>query len=256
MYMEKFRLKGRTALVTGAGQGIGLACAEALCEAGADLIVTDISEERCAAGQAALAGKGFEVDTRVMDVTDSAAIDTTARTLADEGRPVDILVCNAGIAQAGIGIERLSDKDWLRMIDVNLNGVFRCGRGFGKIMLDRGKGSIVNIGSMSGLIVNRPQEQSHYNAAKAGVHHLTRSMAAEWAARGVRVNAVAPTYIDTPLLAFARQDPMFDQWLEQTPMQRLGKPEEIGATVLFLASDAASLLTGAIISADGGYSCW
>ena len=256
MYMEKFRLEGRTALVTGAGQGIGLACAEALCEAGADLIVTDISAERCASGQAALADKGFEVETRVMDVTDSAAIDATAQKLADAGRPVEILVCNAGIAQTGVSIETMSDTDWLRMIDVNLNSVFRCARGFGKIMLNRGKGSIVNIGSMSGLIVNRPQQQSHYNTAKAGVHHLTRSMAAEWASRGVRVNAVAPTYIDTPLLAFARQDPMLDQWLDQTPMHRFGEPEEIGATVLFLASDAASLLTGAIISADGGYTCW
>lgn len=143
------------------------------------------------------------------------------------------------------------------MIDINLNGVFRCCRAFGKHMLARRYGSIVNIGSMSGTIVNRPQPQSHYNAAKAGVHHLTRSIAAEWATRGVRVNAVAPTYINTPLLEFARQDrPMFDEWIDQTPMKRVGEPGEIASVVLFLASDASSLLTGSIVSADGGYTCW
>src|SRR5690606_2865759 len=177
--------------------------------------------------------------------------------LAQEGRTADILVCNAGIAQAGTPSEAMSDADWLRMIDVNLNGVFRCCRSFGRLMLEKGSGSIVNIGSMSGSIVNRPQEQAHYNTAKAGVHHLTRSMAAEWATRGVRINAVAPTYIDTPLLEFAKQDAaLLDEWLVQTPMKRLGKVDEIASVVLFLASDASSVLTGSIVAADAGYTCW
>ncbi len=256
MYLERFRLDGRTAVVTGAGQGIGLSCAESLAEAGADVIVTDRNPALAGAGVAALARLGFRAEARVMDVSDSAAVDSLARALAEEGRAAQILVCNAGIAQAGIPAEDLSDADWARMLDINLTGVFRCCRAFGRHMLDQGRGSIVTIGSMSGQIVNRPQAQAHYNTAKAGVHHLTRSLAVEWAKRGVRVNAVAPTYIDTPLLEFARSQPMFAEWLDQTPMGRLGLPAEIASAVLFLASDAASLLTGSILSADGGYTCW
>ena len=124
-------------------------------------------------------------------------------------------------------------------------------------MLEAKSGAIVNIGSMSGFIVNKPQEQCYYNASKAAVHHLTKSLAAEWGARGVRVNAVAPTYIATPLNAFVKTNPaMYDAWIGGTPMARLGKVEEIASVVLFLASDAASLMTGSIVLVDGGYTCW
>jgi len=257
MFLEKFKLDGRVAVITGGGQGIGLACAQALAEAGAAVILTDISEDRCRSGQAALEKHKLDVETRILDVTDSNSVETVARDLAESGRTADILVCNAGIAQAGVPAESISDTDWLRMIDINLNGVFRCCRSFGQRMLEKGSGAIVNIGSMSGTIVNRPQEQSHYNTAKAAVHHLTRSMAVEWATRGVRVNAVAPTYIDTPLLEFAREDTaLFNEWLDQTPMHRVGTTAEIASVVLFLASDASSLLTGSIVAADAGYTCW
>ncbi len=257
MYLEKFDLAGRVAVVTGAGQGIGLACAEALCEAGAAVVVTDISQERCEAGRAALAAKGFSAETGIVDVADSASVNAMADALASRGKTADILVANAGIAHAGVPSEDLSDADWDRMININLSGAFRSCRAFGRHMLAKGGGSIVTIGSMSGIIANRPQEQVHYNAAKAGVHHLTRSLAAEWATRGVRVNSVAPTYIDTPLLTFAKEDkPMYGQWLDMTPMHRVGRPDEIASVVLFLASDASSLLTGSIVSADAGYTCW
>jgi NAD(P)-dependent dehydrogenase (short-subunit alcohol dehydrogenase family) len=257
MYLQKFDLSGRVAVVTGAGQGIGLACAEALGEAGAHVVVTDISAERSEAGRAALAAKGYSVEADVIDIGDSASVNAVADRLASAGRAADILVANAGIAQAGVPGEDLSDADWERMININLNGAFRSCRAFGKHMLAKGKGSIVTIGSMSGTIVNRPQQQVHYNAAKAGVHHMTRSFAAEWATRGVRVNSVAPTYIDTPLLTFAKEDkPMYEQWLDMTPMHRLGQPDEIAAIVLFLASDASSLMTGSIVTADAGYTCW
>ena len=176
--------------------------------------------------------------------------------MAEKGR-VDILVCNAGIARSETPAEDVTDEHWLNVIDVNLNGVFWCCRAFGKPMLAAGRGSIVNIGSMSGIIVNKPQQQAYYNASKAGVHHLTKSLAAEWGARGVRVNAVAPTYINTPLTAHAKtNEAMMVPWLDGTPMARMGEPDEIAAVVLFLASDAASLMTGSIVLADGGYTCW
>lgn len=245
-YRSKMDLTGRLALVTGAGQGIGAACAHALAETGAEVICTDVDLSRAENTAKAIGGSAR---ARQLDVTNSKQLNALAGELA----PLDILVCNAGIV-SNVPAEDMTDEQWDRVIEVNLSGVFRTCRAFGRRMLENGRGSIINIGSMSADIVNVPQPQCHYNASKAGVHHLTRSLAVEWAKRGVRVNAVAPTYIETPLLhGLESQTGLVDRWRDMTPAGRLGKPEEIASIVQFLASDASSLMTGSIVSADAGY---
>jgi len=257
MYLEKLRLDGKIALVTGGAQSIGLATVEALAEAGATVIIADRDEAVARTGQASLKAKGYDVEITVMDVTDSARVNQVADEVVAKHGKIDILVNNAGIARSMTPAETVTDEHWLNVIDVNLNGTFWCCRAFGNYMLKAKSGVIVNIGSMSGFIVNKPQEQAFYNASKAGVHHLTKSLAAEWASRGVRVNAVAPTYINTALTAFVKDDPVMNEaWIGGTPMGRMGETDEIASVVHFLASDAASLMTGSIVSADGGYTCW
>lgn len=257
MYAEKFRLDGRVAVVTGGGRGIGLCIADALAEFGAHVVIADIDPAIAASGQAKLATNGYKADIYQLDVTKPEDVEALAEKLVAKHGEVDILVANAGIARSGTAAEDVTDEHWLHVNDVNYNGVFWCNRAFGRHMLKAGKGAIVNIGSMSGIISNRPQKQTYYNAAKAAVHQLTSSLAAEWADRGVRVNAVAPTYIETEMTSYRNNfDGMIEVWLRDTPMHRMGQPHEIASVVHFLASDASSLMTGTTVVADAGFTCW
>jgi NAD(P)-dependent dehydrogenase (short-subunit alcohol dehydrogenase family) len=247
--LDVFRLDDRLAVITGGARGIGRAIAQAFCDAGCRVVVADIDAPALAAAAHELVASGGIASTRLLDVTDSGAVERCAESVCADYGDVDILVNNAGIVRNADALD-VDDAQWNAVLDVNLGAVFRCSRAFGRRMVGRGRGSIVNI-------IVRPQAQASYNASKAGVDLLTKSLAAEWAGHNVRVNAVAPGYIATELTLRGRTNAVwYDTWLAQTPMQRLGEPREIASVVLFLASDAASFITGTIITADGGYTLW
>jgi NAD(P)-dependent dehydrogenase (short-subunit alcohol dehydrogenase family) len=256
-YISRLSLNGRVALVTGGGRGIGLAAAKMMAEAGATVILSDRDTDVLMAGVREMADSGHRALGVALDVTDPAMVAKVAAEANAEHGAVDILVANAGIAWPDTGAEDLSDDAWRKVLDVDLNGVFWCAREFGRPMLARGRGAVVAVGSMSGLISNVPRRQAHYNAAKAGVHHLVRSLAGEWAPRGVRVNAVAPTYVETAMTAGDLTDAgLVAQWLRMTPMGRVAQPDEIASVIAFLASEAASAMTGAVVTVDCGYTVW
>lgn len=257
MYLKKYDLSGKSAFITGGGRGIGLATAEALAEAGARVMISDRDPALLASGRAALAAKGYAVEARQLDVTDAAAVGEAAAAAEAAFGRIDITIANAGIAWPDTAGEEMADEVWRKVVDIDLNGCFWTCREFGRRMLASGGGSIVTLGSMSGFISNKPQRQAHYNAAKAGVHHMTRSLAGEWAERGVRVNAVAPTYVDTPMSSGGFTDEtLFPTWMAMTPMKRVARPDEVASAILFLASDAASAITGTVVLVDCGYTIW
>ena len=251
MILEKFRLDGKIALVTGGSRGIGLGIAEALGEAGARLIVSSKTPRPEAVEM--LRGKGYTVDYIQADMEDP---DTPARLIEDAvelaGR-LDILVNNAGIAQHG-DTETFPDRVYQRLMAVNLDAVFlACKAALGPMRRQKG-GVILNIGSISGLVSNIPQRQAAYNTSKAAVHMLTRSLASDYAAENIRVNAIAPGYIETDMTNGGLADPDWGPvWRQMTPMGRAGLVDEIAAGALYLCSPASSYVTGEVLVIDGGY---
>jgi NAD(P)-dependent dehydrogenase (short-subunit alcohol dehydrogenase family) len=248
-----FDLKGRTALVTGGARGLGLAMARALGAHGARLMLMDRDETTLRTAVAALAGEGIETRSITGDVTVPA---DTARAVAEmraAWQRVDIGVCNAGVAR-NVAAEEMTLEQWDAIMAVNLTGVFFTAQGCARAMIEQHSGSIVMIASMSGLIVNVPQQQAAYNISKAGVIMAAKSLAVEWARYGIRVNAIAPGYMRTDMTAPFIADPALGGvWLDLTPMKRAGDPTELGGAVVFLASDASSFTTGHTLVVDGGY---
>ncbi|RAZ92593.1 3-oxoacyl-ACP reductase [Mesorhizobium hawassense] len=256
-YRSQFDLAGEVAVVTGGASGIGLEAAKALGICGAGIVLLDMNAGGLKAAAEALKAAGVaSVDSRLLDVTDPQAVEAmAARIVADFGQ-VDILVNSAGIARLNTALDT-SDEEWRLVMDVNVNGVYWASRAFGRSMVAHRKGSIVNLGSMSGLIINRPQTAPSYMVSKGAVHMMTKALAVEWARSGVRVNALAPGYVGTEMTLKMRERPeLFNTWIDMTPMGRLGTPQEIASAILFLASPASSYVTGAILSIDGGYTAW
>ena len=247
--LDAFRLDDRVAVVTGGNRGLGFAFARALAEAGARVAIAARDGER-----SARAADELGVLAVPLDVTDPASVDAMVERVTTELGPVDVLVNNAGTCFHRPALE-VPDQEWREVWEVNVDGLWRCSRAVGAQMVERGTGSIVNIGSISAMIVNRPQMQPAYNASKAAVHQLTKSLAAEWAPHGVRVNALAPGYTKTEMAPV--DEPRFRRhWIEDAPMERYATPEELGPSLLYLASDASSFVTGSVLVVDGGYTLW
>jgi NAD(P)-dependent dehydrogenase (short-subunit alcohol dehydrogenase family) len=254
--MDMFSLSGEVAFVTGAGSGIGQRIAVGLAEAGADVALFDLPGSRGLDDTArSIAGHGRRVIVTTGNVTDMATLTSAVgRTEAELGG-LGIAVNCAGIANAAPA-EEMPLSQWQQMIDVNLTGIFQSCQAEARVMLPRGKGSIVNIASMSGSIVNRGLTQAHYNTSKAGVVHLTKSLAMEWVDRGIRVNAISPGYTLTPMNQrpeVAEQRKIFEA---ETPMKRMATVDEMVGPAVFLSGRAASFVTGVNLLVDGGFECW
>jgi sorbose reductase len=253
MYLDElFGLKGKVAVVTGAARGIGQVVARGLSAAGAEIAIIDLAE---ASETVSLILKdGGKAYSLIADVTDETQVDAAVHDILERSGSIGILFNNAGICLHKPVLEATIDE-WRHVVDVNLTGEYIVARAVGRAMIGRGiRGSIINMASMSGTIVNVPQRQASYNASKAAVMHLTKSLALEWADHGIRVNSLSPGYINTPMAARVSQD-LKDAWLPLFPMHRMGQPEELVGAVIYLASGASSYTTGHDLIVDGGYTC-
>jgi NAD(P)-dependent dehydrogenase (short-subunit alcohol dehydrogenase family) len=250
-----FRLDGRAALVTGAASGIGRRIAVGLAEFGADVCLVDLAGSDLDGAAHEVEKTGRRVVTISGDVTNSEDLRAAVRHAESELGPLQLAANSAGIARSAAA-EDMDLAQWQRVIDVNLTGVFLSCQAEGRAMLGHGSGAIVNIASMSGSIVNRGLLQSHYNASKAAVMHLTKSLAMEWCRRGVRVNSISPGYTATPMNTRPEVAEQVKQFEGDTPLGRMASVDELVGPAVFLLSDAASFCTGVDLLVDGGFVCW
>jgi NAD(P)-dependent dehydrogenase (short-subunit alcohol dehydrogenase family) len=253
--LEIFQLAGVTALVTGSGRGLGRAMAIGLSQAGARVVLWDVNQADLETTRTLIEENGGEVHTAVVDVTNEEAVSAG---LDAAGSPINVLVNNAGIT-TGSPFEDLPQEDWERVLSVNMGGIFQCSKWVARQMISTGNGgSIINIASISGLVGNRGGNNSHYCATKGGVIALTRSLAVEWAQHRIRVNAIAPGYFVTPMTdrLKERDADFYQELIDRVPLGRFGEPPDLAGAVVFLASPAASFITGNVLVIDGGYTAW
>jgi len=257
MYKELFNLTGRCAIVTGGAQGLGMYMATALAEMGANIAIADLNTDLAEKTASEMEKLGVETMVLKTDVTKEKDVNNMVSNVVKKFGKIDILLNNAGICKH-IDAEKVSYKDWLEVIDVNLNGVFLVAQAVGRVMIEQKRGSIINTSSMAGVVVPFPQSQASYNASKAGVILLTKSLASEWAQYNIRVNTIAPGYMSVGVAKpyFEAKGDMVKRWLSMTPMGRPGEGEELGGIAIYLASDASSFVTGQVFILDGGYSAW
>lgn len=255
--VEAFLLNDKVALVTGAAGGIGTAISEQLAKLGATVILTDINEEGVKRNAEALAEKGLHAEGLKVNILEAENIKEAVSYVKEKYGKLDILANAAGSANDALALET-SDDEWRKMIALNLDGSFYMSREFGKLMSEANQGTIINISSIAGIKAGRPEHHIGYDVAKAGIVQMTKTLASELASHNIRVNAVAPGYTNTAILqgVGSTNPEVIEMWKSQVPQNRLLEPEEIANAIAFLASDAASAITGQTIMVDGGYSVW
>lgn len=254
--IERMRLDGKASYVTGGARGIGKSIATALAEAGSDVAIVDMDIAEAQKTADEIAKLGVKTIAIKADVTNEADVDNMMKVILDTFGKLDVAFNNAGIC-INEPADTMTYAQFKKVIDINLNGVFLTSQAAAKVMLKQGKGSIINTASMSGHIVNVPQPQCAYNASKAAVIMLTKSMAIEFAKKGVRVNSISPGYIGTELILEAPHlKALIDEWNAMAPLGRLGRPDELQAMAVYLAGDTSDFTTGSDFVIDGAFSCF
>jgi NAD(P)-dependent dehydrogenase (short-subunit alcohol dehydrogenase family) len=256
--IDQFRLVGKRAFITGGSRGFGRAIALAAAEAGADIVLNARDPEALARTADEVRERGRKVTTFAGDIAQPQTCEALCQRVLDEAGPIDILVNNVGGRNLDIAVEDTDLGTWQKFIDLNLTHCFLATKIIGGAMLKRGQGRVINIASISGLIANRGVAGRHYETAKAALIHFTRATAADWAPRGVTVNAICPgLFMTEPNVAWAKKHPeVIDTFVRAVPMGRAGEPHEIAPLAIYLASPASSYVTGAAFVIDGGYTLW